>query len=88
MSIETDQFVIDRVQWKYLESRETTGDRIGLQPVRDGVLSAFITCKKCASSWYATVGNMPGQLLTTIGYMVVTCQCCPIEEKIPLRTLQ
>ena len=88
MNIETDQFVIDRVQWKYLESREITGDRMRLPSVRDGVLNASITCKKCGSSWRATAGSMPGQFLITIGCMVVTCKSCSIEEKVPLRNLQ
>jgi rubredoxin len=79
VSIETDQFVIDEVEWNYVESREITGKPWRGQSVRTGIRSAKVTCKKCSHVWRATEGNKAGQILPVIGAARVECPNCGEE---------
>lgn len=88
MNTETDQFVINEVQWKYSESCEISGGRNRSPPIRTGVLSAFVTCKKCASFWIATAGGNRGQFVPTISHILINCKSCASEETVSLLGLQ
>ena len=77
MRTETDQFVIDKVQWAYAQSREITGDRMQRQgPVRVGVESMVVVCKNCSHKWRAIEGH---GLVPVIGGTHVTCPSCGAE---------
>jgi hypothetical protein len=84
MAIQTDQFVIDEVQWNYAESREITGKPWRPEPVRTSVRSATVTYKKCSHVWRATEDKKPGRILAVIGGATVDCPNCGAEGNVPL----
>ncbi len=76
MRTETDQFVMDQVQWAYLPSQEITGNPARTEPVRTHILSAAVECKSCSFKWRATDGDEPGKLLSVIGGTQIICPKC------------
>jgi hypothetical protein len=73
MKTETDQFIIDRVQWAYTQSQEITGDRMQRQaPMRSAVESMDVVCKRCGRAWRADECH---GLMPAIGGTRIHCEC-------------
>jgi len=53
MSIESNEFRLDEIEWNYTQSREIRPDRQAPMPVRTGIRSAVVTCTSCSNSWQA-----------------------------------
>jgi hypothetical protein len=88
MSIETDQFVINEVEWNYDQSHQITGKPwIRGQSVLKGIGAVKVTCKKCSHVWRATEGNDPRQFQLTMGAMQVSCPICEAEGPVPIAEL-
>ena len=80
MSIESDKFRFDDVEWKYVESNEI-GSRHRKPPTKVGVQAVSVTCKACGQIWRARQYG-EGRLQATLGGVLVTCPSCDADEHV------
>lgn len=81
MTVETEKFQLEDIEWSYTESREITGDRNPRPPIKTGIKSTNVICKSCGHSWKArTYGE--GRLLPFIGGVILICPSCRVEDRI------
>lgn len=81
MAVETDQFKLANIEWKYTKSREITDDRNPRPSIKTGVKSIKAACKACGYAWHAKTYD-EGHLSTFIGGVILSCPSCHVEEKI------
>ena len=79
MTNETDEFVVDQVQWAYQQSREIRDDHSSPEPVRTHIQSAMVECKRCCFRWRAKDGRGAGHLDAVLGGTRISCPNCNAE---------
>lgn len=86
MTVENEDFEVSHIEWRYQESREKTGDRNPRKPIRVGVNSLTVKCKKCGSKWTAVRGRRNGNLTEMVGFVRISCQGCGTKGEIANQT--
>lgn len=75
MSIESDEFRMDEIEWHQIQSRERRPDGLAPMPTRGGVRRALVTCKSCSHTWRASTHG--GGLTAVFGRgVIVVCPLC------------
>ncbi len=88
MPIENEFFEISNIEWRNQKSKEITPDRNPRKPIRVGINSIAIGCKKCGVEWMANRGSNKGQFKQAIGFTHITCPDCAAESVVPNALLE
>ena len=80
MSVETDEFVLDRMEWSRHPDL-TLGDGRVLAAVKGALRYAYVTCKGCRHQWHWRQDNSdPPRGIG--GPITLTCPKCPVTKDI------
>ena len=88
MTIENEFFEISNIEWRNQKSKEITPDRNPSQPIRVGINSMQVRCKKCCAEWTADRRGNGGKFRQAIGFTHVTCPDCEAESVFPNAVLE
>jgi hypothetical protein len=83
MPVENEFFEISHVEWRYQNSKVIHSDRNPRQPIRVGIKSISVRCKKCGVEWNANHGSDRGRYRQAIGFTHITCPDCDAESVFP-----
>jgi hypothetical protein len=82
MSIETNEFLLEPIEWNYVHSKERRSDGLAPMPIRTGIRSAVLTCKSCSHTWRAETHG--GGLTAVFEGVNVICPSCSASAKVPI----
>lgn len=84
--VETEKFIITKIEYKYVQSNELTNKP--KPPKRVGVKSLISKCKSCGHSWHASAYGS-GKLEQTLGHVGIECPnlACGNFERVRTKVL-